>query len=270
MATEVEICNMAFFELGESQITALSDMTGLEAMLDNTRDELLGLYPWPFAMKRTRLTAAGLLDCSAKTITFVVNSGADTVTDGGSGFVTGGFVAKEILTVVGSGSNEYDYKINTVAAGTLTLEAFEVVKAETLTNDADLKLYARPSSKWSYKYSKPSDSLAIWEVNEHKVSGMRDNVFDIENDYIVTDEIDEEDQIDIAYTQQITDPTKFSLLFQQVLVLKLAAKLSIPKTNNVAIRDALEARAKAKMLDNMAASEGSRNEDREDFGWQVR
>lgn len=270
MATEVEICNMAFFELGESQITALSDMTGLEAVLDNTRDELLGLYPWPFAMKRTRLTAAGLLDCSAKTITFVVNSGADTVTDSGSGFVTGKFIDKEIVGVVDSGSNNYDYKINSVLAGTITLEAFEDVVAEVLTNDTDLKLYARPASGWSYKYAKPSDAIAILEVSGHKVGSMREKVFDIENDYIVTDELDENDQIDISYTQQITDPTKFSLLFQQVLVLKLAAKLSIPKTNSMPIREGLEARAKAKMLDNMAASEGSRNEERENSSWQDR
>ncbi len=272
MATEVEIANMALAELGESQVTALSDKSsiGLETILDNARDELLGLHPWAFAMKRTRLKAAGILNCSAKTITFVVNSGADTITDSGSGLVTGGFVGKEMVKIVGSGSNETTYALNTVAAGTLTLETYETVKAEVLTNDTDLKLYAVPSSEWNYKYAKPSDSITIFELNGYKINSMRDNVFDIENDYIVTNEIDTNDEIYISYTQQITDPTKFSILFTQILVLMIAARVCMPITQDKGLQASLLDRVKRKMLDNMSAAEGSRNESREDTSWQVR
>ncbi len=271
-ATEIVIANSALAELGESQVTLLADKSaiGLQTLYDDARNELLGLFPWAFALKRTRLKAAGLLDCSAKTITFVVNSGADTITDSGSGFVTGGFVGKERIRVEGSGSNDTDYRLNTVVAGTLTLETYETVKAEALVNDADLKLYACPASKWDYKYAKPSDSITIRGVNGHNVDNMRENVWDVENDYIVTSEIDEYDEIDVEYIQKITDTTKFSDLFTQVLILRLAARLCMPITQDKGLKEALEARAKAKMLDNMAASEGSRNDERENSSWQDR
>ena len=44
-----------------------------------------------------------------------------TVTDSGSGFVTAGFKAGDLITVSGSTSNDGNYTIVTVAAGTLTL-----------------------------------------------------------------------------------------------------------------------------------------------------
>ncbi len=274
--TEIDICNMSLAELGESQITAISDKSGigLQNLYDYARNEVLGLFPWPFAKKRTRLTAAGLLDCSAKTIAFNVVAGSDTIKDSGSGFLTpGGFISGERVKAEGAGSsnNNTTFKVKTAAAGTLTLEADEEVTSESLVNDTDLKLYAVPTDKFAYKYAKPSDCIKVRGVNEYQAETMINNVWDVENDYIVTDEKDSDDFITIEYTQRITDPTKFSDLFTQVLVLKLAAKLTIPIAGiSIAIRDSLETRAKAKLLDNMASSEGSNNYEREDSSWQVR
>ncbi|MFZ2937657.1 MAG: hypothetical protein WA066_03010 [Candidatus Omnitrophota bacterium] len=161
--TDISICNLALSEIGENQITAFSDKSNinLENIYKSVRDEVLLLHPWDFAIKRTRLTAKGLLDCSARTIAFVVSS-LPTITDSGNGFLTAGFEAGDIVNVSGSGSNNTSYKIDSVAAGTLTLESFEIVIAETLVNDADLKLYAQPAYLWSFKYDKPSELTATF------------------------------------------------------------------------------------------------------------
>lgn len=46
---------------------------------------------------------------------------ADTITDSGNGFVTAGFLEGQTVLVEGAGDNAGQYKIKTVAAGTLTL-----------------------------------------------------------------------------------------------------------------------------------------------------
>jgi len=46
---------------------------------------------------------------------------SDTITDSNSGFVSAGFLAGDKVTISGSTSNDGTYEIQTVAAGTLTL-----------------------------------------------------------------------------------------------------------------------------------------------------
>lgn len=59
---------------------------------------------------------------TAITIAFVDGgAGADTITDSGSGFVTAGFKAADLITVSGSTSNDGNYTIVSVVAGTITL-----------------------------------------------------------------------------------------------------------------------------------------------------
>lgn len=64
-------------------------------------------------------------------------AGADTITDSGSGFVTAEFKAADIITVSGSTSNDGDYTLVTVAAGTLTL-ATGVLTAEAAGDDVTI------------------------------------------------------------------------------------------------------------------------------------
>jgi len=59
---------------------------------------------------------------TAITIAFVDGgAGADTITDTGSGFVTAGFKGGDLITVSGSTSNDGNYTIVSVVAGTITL-----------------------------------------------------------------------------------------------------------------------------------------------------
>lgn len=65
-------------------------------------------------------------------ITFAfTNTDPDTITDSDSGFVTAGFEAGHDILVEGSESNDGEYSVSTVAAGTLTLDS-----AEELTTEA--------------------------------------------------------------------------------------------------------------------------------------
>ncbi|KKN27533.1 hypothetical protein LCGC14_0863690 [marine sediment metagenome] len=267
--TELQIINMALVEAGESPITAIAELSKkhIQNIYDQTRDELLSSYPWPFALKRVRLTAAGILDCSTITITFA-DADPDTIADSGTAFVTSGFEADDLAGVVGSENNNKNYKINTAAAGTLTLETAEEVTAETLVNDTDLKLYAKPAYNWGYKYAIPSDSLRVYSVEENTNESSGNPTWDTEGDYMVTDAIDEYDQVRIAYIKQITDSTKFSTIFITVLTLKLATKLTDDKT----LRDRLEVKSTDTLLDVFSINAGTGNPDttRKDTSWQKR
>lgn len=59
-ASEVSVCNLALIKLGADRISALSQDTKsavlLNAIFDDTRDEVLVAHPWNFAIKRVALT----------------------------------------------------------------------------------------------------------------------------------------------------------------------------------------------------------------------
>ncbi len=236
--TVIDICNIALGKIGSARILALSekDDVNLTNLYSQTRDKLLQLHHWAFALKRTRLSASGLLSGSGRTIAFV-DSNPDTITDSGSGFITAGFEAGDIVNVIGSNRNNNPYRIRAVVAGVLTLETFETVVAESLTNVPGLKLYARPAHLFNYKYAEPSDCLDIIAVNETTINNQP--AWDIEGGYVVTNEINSNDQIIVQYIRQVLDTTTFSRLFTECLALSLAAELAIVITNDKTLKDAL-------------------------------
>ena len=269
--SDVKIVNMALARLGDHQLIALKDeqRVNLQNVYDQIRDELLSGYPWPFALKRVRLTAAGILDCSAITITFA-DADPDTIADSGSAFLTSGFLDDDIVGVKGSGSNDADLKINTAVAATLTLETAEEVTAEVLTNDTDLKLYAKPAYNWNHKYAIPSDNMRVHSVEENTNEETDDPTWEVEGDYIVTDAIDEDDQVRMRYVQQITDVTKFSTLFVTCLVLLIASRIAKPMGSDEGNKLLVE--FNNTILDVFAITAGSGNPDktRKNTSWQAR
>ncbi|MDH4319951.1 MAG: hypothetical protein OEV73_00480 [Desulfobulbaceae bacterium] len=68
-------------------------------------------------------------DDATPTMAFVTGTPA-TITDSGSGFVTSGFKAGQTLIVEGSTSNDGQYLIANVAAGTITLATGETLASE--------------------------------------------------------------------------------------------------------------------------------------------
>ena len=267
--TDVEICNLALSRIGSAKITALSekDDVNLTILYAQIRDEILMFYPWKFALKRARLKIAGLLDCSTRTITFN-NANPDTITDSGNSFVTAGFEAGDIVVVEGSGSNDGSFKIVSVAVGTLTLESYEEVTAETLINDTDLKLCARPAYRYDYKYAKPSDCLSVIAVNETTIYNQ--STWDLEGKYIATDEIDKNDQIFVEYIKQVTDTTLFSWHFISCFILKLAAELAISIVRDKSLHDDLLLEFRAMVLESFSTDvhRGNPDESFKDTSWQ--
>ncbi len=62
VATEVELCNHALSLIGESRISDLTEANErariCNLLYDQTRDELLASFEWPFAVERKALSAA--------------------------------------------------------------------------------------------------------------------------------------------------------------------------------------------------------------------
>jgi len=259
--TDVDIANMALVnKLGSAKITALSDRDdiNLSYVYNQVRAEVLRIYPWRFAQKRSRVTASGLLNCSTRTISFI-DSNPDTITDSNSGFINAGFRAGEIVAIEGSGSNDGEYGIASVSANTLTLETYEKVTPQTLVNNSDLKLYARPSNMWNYKYSPPSDYLEMIAVNDITIYDQPN--WDMEDGFIVTNEIDDNDQITVRYISDVSNPDYFPPQFITCFVLKLAAELAIPITNDKVLKDALLREFNKMVLDLLAIEAGRSHAD---------
>lgn len=242
-ADDLSILNRALNKIGQATLPAFNTTKNGDPVHDLAFD----LYPavrkstlakglWNFATKRTRLTACGLLNCSTKTISFVVNAGADTITDSLSAFITSGnFEDGDLVAVEGSGGNETSYKIYAAGAGTLTLESFEDVTAEVLINDADLKLYAKPAYGYDFKYVRPDDCLKVWAVNN--IISTSKPRWAVNGKYIVTSEIDEDDQVFVTYIQNITDPTFFDTLFEDAFILYLCAEMSMGIRHDIKEQD---------------------------------
>lgn len=284
--TELQIFNMALAEVGSAAVDAISDKDDISGQqLSNlARDKTLGMYDWKFARKRTRVSAAGILDASAITITFVVNSGADTITDSSNTFLTTGALAGDRVTVSGSASNNNTYDIASAVAGTLTLETHEDVTAEALASNSDLKLFYSPASRWGYKYARPSDCVRVMGIGQYLYAhygsndysfnyygaGHRYNIWDIEGNYIVSNIIDDNDQLAINYIQSVTDTALFTDLFVNVDVYQLAALLVIPLAKDRKLKADLELKALATLNDGLAsmAGEGPYEEERPDTSWQ--
>ncbi|MDP2218541.1 MAG: hypothetical protein Q8J68_14785 [Methanolobus sp.] len=267
--TVVDICNLSLSRIGSARVENIAEKedVNLPVLYEQVRDELLVLHPWKFALKRTRLKAAGLLNCSDRTITFN-NANPDTITDSGNGFVTAGFESGDIVVVQDSKSNNNSYDIKSVAAGALTLEEHEEVVAETLVNNAKLKLYARPAYIYNFKYAMPSDCLSVVAVNETTI--YKQSTWDSEGKFIVTNEIDGNGQIFVQYIKQIRDAALFSSLFISCLVLKLAAELAIAIARDKSLHDDLLNEFNIMMLESFSTNihRGNPDESFADTSWQ--
>lgn len=83
-----------------------------------------------------------MVDVAVPTLAFVAaltpGTSSATITDSGSGFVTAGFKAGQTLIVEGSTSNDGQYTILTVVAGTITLKVGDALATEASVEDCTL------------------------------------------------------------------------------------------------------------------------------------
>lgn len=94
------------------------------------------LYMWSGGVAEVASVTANTITkkgyLSGTTIAFnEVVDGNDTITDSNNGFLTAGFAVGDSITIQGSGSNDGDYTIKTVTAGTITL-----IDEDTLLTEA--------------------------------------------------------------------------------------------------------------------------------------
>lgn len=230
--TPTHVVNKALIKIGENKVNSIdgTEERAVKAkdIYEGLRDELIGSHPWKFATKRTRLKAAGILDCSSIIVTITDASPDTIVLSATESFVTAGFELGDRVHVSGSDNNNGFFDVSLVTAPvalTLTLDSNEEITAETLTLDTDLKLYLSPSHKYDFKYSKPSDAIRIDSVNEYGTD-MAEPHWEEEGAYIVTSELDARDQIDIVYMKQIIDTTKMPVEFVNAWAAYLAAELA--------------------------------------------
>lgn len=133
--TKAQILSQARYLINEASGDTgglLSDTGNLEDFVhDGVEALMLDLVPYmpsQFLQTKTISLVADQANYSlastitGTTIAFVDGgSGADTITDSGSGFVTAEFEQGMTITVSGSTSNDGDYTIVSVVAGTITL-----------------------------------------------------------------------------------------------------------------------------------------------------
>src|SRR5262245_60599862 len=213
--TAVNIVNQALVALGENKITALTDNT-LRAQMANehwptVRDAVLEEHPWHFASVRTTLYAytapavtltpgAGATTSGTTGVTFTASSAAFASTDVGKQIRGTGVPG--LATITG-------FTSTTVVAATI-----DAAFAGTAMASGSWRLFnAAPAWGYANSIPVPSDSLRIWRKDQNQ------SQFRVEGTTIVTDE----EALNLLYTRQETDTTKYPPTFVRALVLLLAA-----------------------------------------------
>ncbi len=146
--TRAEIISACRYYVNETSTAAGAllddDANLLDFINDSVEDVVLDLVPImpEQLLKRKTITLVAsqanyslAATITGTTIAFA-DSDPDTITDSGSGFVTAGFESGMTITISGAAQsgNNSTFTIETVAAGTLTLDADDEVTAEGAAN----------------------------------------------------------------------------------------------------------------------------------------
>lgn len=229
MATnDYEIVNLALVRLGANTITSLSDGSrnakAATVIYATVRDEILRSFDWGFAKRRAWLDEKTPNKVVITDITGA-NPGVVTYTHVGVLDPENGDKV-EIAGIVGmTGLNGNQYVVDNVDA---TAETFELMDTDTsamtaYTSDGTAERVVPPSGDWTYCYDKPSDCLAVRDINNDP-----DILFEVTEDGILCDEKD----IQITYTRQVTDVSLFDSIFTSAFAARMSGELAIPITGS--------------------------------------
>lgn len=123
------------------------------------------------------------------------------------------------------------------------------------------------STEWLFKYSRPTDAIAIRWVNDPFVARMRLNARlspDTERETTVDAIYSDTPAAVCEYTVDLNDPTLYPQSFREALAAALAARLAMPLTQDV--RRAREAREVAQEMLSVAMAEDFRNQPPQEQG----
>jgi len=143
------------------QITDSSKDTVIDALIPVIQNHVVEDLSNRFHLKDTDGTDA--IWISAETIAFV-NSGPDTITDSGSGFVDALFSDGIDIDIIGSKYNNGIFGVNTVAAGTMTLETAEELVAEAAGEAITISRVQFPKGMWS-----TIADMILWKVDKKRL-----------------------------------------------------------------------------------------------------
>lgn len=217
---KLTICNAALRRCGAEpilvgELTTPTTKRGASVVgqYDVTLGELLSDSPWNFTIKKSKI------DLQSKAITSWSNVGAVVTLVVNTGH---GFVANDVISVKGLLTNGLyppntdGVKIDSVTA-TQIVYTFTSTPTGTPTVDSTIAFVsASDLFGYKYRYALPADCIRVLEL-EDKVE------YRVESTGIVCNE---KNSIQIKYTYNNTDPTKYSPAFIKALTLKLAEDIS--------------------------------------------
>ena len=241
-ASDVEICNKALLEIGEESITLLTDNNKraekCNLIFDDIRDSLLSMHPWKFALRRvqrelntnTRFTLlrtdGGWTASASGTNEYYLPPSNPLSFKESPDDVFEDDTAMTVGTIGSLSAGEWVFGNNdSLAFPTIYVRLTDDTGPDTkFANDEDFleATYDDPAYQWDFAYPQPGDSLRIWEIIDRSQTLITPK-WDLEGERILTNER----QINMRYTPQFTDTTKFDILYEDSLVFAIGTKLSI-------------------------------------------
>lgn len=234
--TEVEICNLALSGLGANTITSLSANASKEDRLCNrwysvVRDEVLSLFQWNFATKTARLIRTDLYDTTDAysdivTITNVATSNPIVITAANQ-YATGMMI--KLYDVVGTTElNDLTFEVAAPNTATFALLGVDGGKYTAYTSGGKA-VRVEPLAAYSmgYTYDLPTDFLKAIRIDDGEFGGAG-YPFQIFGDTNGQRLVTTNDSPVLQYICQITDTTKFTQHFINLLVIRLQSVLSVP------------------------------------------
>ena len=292
-ASDVNICSRSLQELGEEPISALTDNNKraekCNLIYSSVRDNLLSMHPWKFALRRvqrelnsnTRFTLlqsdGGWTDSPTTAGEFYLppsnplsfKESPDDVFEDDTAMTAG------TLGALNAGEWAFGNQ-DSLAFPTIYVRLSDDTDPDTkfaADNDYLEATYDDPAYQWQTAFPEPADSLRIWEIIDRSQTLITPK-WDLEGERILTNE----SQINMRYTPQFTDTTKFDILFEGTLVFAIATKLSIILPNKREFKADMitqfdDAVSKAKKYNAIEANirfEKSLNSQRASTPWQSR
>ncbi len=241
-ASDVNICSRALQEIGEEPIAALTDNNKraekCNLIYASVRDGLISMHPWKFALRRvqrelnsnTRFTLlrtdGGWTSSPTTPLEFYLppsnplsfKEAPDDVFEDDTA-MTPGTLGSLALGEWAFGNQD------SLAFPTIYVRLSDDTDPDTkFATDEDYleATYDTPPYQWERAFPQPADSMRIWEIIDRSQSLVPPK-WDLEGEVILTNQR----QINMRYTPQFTDTTKFDILYEDALIFALAGKLAI-------------------------------------------
>ena len=244
------IVNPALDRIAAQNITVSStsakEYTIANRYYEDVRDQLLRSFEWNFARKRTVLYPIQTLSLDiapqpdmwavgdiitgissgAESEVLEVSSGSVYIVAGDSiDFSSGETIVNATMYGVTYENSPVAWENNNTGADDNVYwyddsDVDQVVCGSGFPTQANTS----PDYEWDYQYELPSDYLRLIKVYEDDGTDGAEYRYKIEGTRILTNY----DTMNINYVYRVTDPTLFSDMFSEVLILRLALKLVIP------------------------------------------